>query len=184
MLLSNIADLLEIEEHNVELTKQYFFEDVLFSYQWWLLLGIMIALWSVWFILVDKQRMLSILLAGCISSLITFVLDDTGRSLHLWFYPHQLTYFSWQFYPVDLAVIPVCYMILYQYIGRWKWFLTTLILLSLFAAFLVEPLFVLLDLYVLIHWEHIYSFPFYILIGVIVKWLTDRVTKGSNTSYR
>ncbi|MEW9677533.1 CBO0543 family protein [Lentibacillus sp. L22] len=175
MLFSKVNEMIEREREFIELGKQYFFEQVLFSYQWWLLVCITVGMWILWFILVDRKHMPPILFVGMFSSLIAFSLDNIGRSLHLWFYPYQLTFFSWEFLPVDLAIIPVCYMILYQYIRPWLLYLPILVILALLAAFIVEPLFVLADLYRLIHWKHVFSLPFYIIIGVVLKWVADRV---------
>lgn len=181
MLFSQVNELIEIQEEFMELNKQHYFDQVLFSYQWWLLLAILVILWTIWGFFVDKERLNQILLIGLVTSLLAFIFDDVGRSLNLWFYPHQLSFFSYHLYSVDIGIVPVFYMLLFQYARTWKAYLITLILLSVFAAFIAEPLFVWMDIYVLLNWNHLISFPFYILMGVFVKWLVNLVTKMTNT---
>lgn len=167
------TDMIRFAQEASDIKKQFFFEHVLGSYQWWLLLGLAIVPWILWFILVDKQRLRSIVLTGFFSALITITFDGIGGSLAMWAYPYQLVYFSPWLLPVDLCAVPVSIMIFYQYCRTWKSYLVVVILLALFTAFIGEPLFDRMHIAVVIHWKYIYS-PFgYFIIAVISRWLAD-----------
>ncbi|MFD1040460.1 CBO0543 family protein [Virgibacillus byunsanensis] len=176
MIFSIFNEVLETNEKLVQLRIEHYFENVIFSNQWWFLIGVTIAIWIIWAFLVDKSRVKTILFVGFITSFIALLLDDIGLSLALWTYPYLLTPFSNQFQPVDLAIVPVGYMLVYQYFIRWRLFLFVLTLVSIFAIFVVEPMFIKFDLYLQLRWEHWYSGPFYIVIGIFVKWLADKVS--------
>lgn len=165
----------------LHLRKLYFFEHVIFSFQWWLLICIIIVLWVTWIFLVDKNRLPIILLVGFTTSFFAIIMDDIGLALSLWAYPYQIIYFLNPLNSIDMAIIPVCYMLLYQYFRTWKHFMMVLVLLSLFAVFIAEPLFVKLDMYVLLKWQYWYSGPIYILIGIFVKGLFDEIDKRTST---
>lgn len=178
MQVEQMSELIELQKAYAQLRKQHFFEHVLFSYQWWIFVFLMIGLWTIWTILVEKRRLNIILLVGLITSSIAFIFDDIGVTLALWAYPYEFAYVTSHMSPVDLAIIPVSYMLLYQYANNWKPYILTLILLTLFGAFIAEPTFVKLDMYRLLQWQHWYSLPFYILIGIFVKWLVDKIEKN------
>lgn len=181
MMFAIVDEMIKTQEKFAELKKLYFFEHVIFSYQWWFLIFVTVFVWIVWAILVDKKNLNRILLVGLFTSLTAVVLDDIGLSLVFWFYPYQIAFFTNQLYPVDIAIIPVFYMLLYQYRTTWVSYLLTLVLLLLFAVIVAEPLFAKMDIYMLIRWEHLYSIPFYMLIGIFVKWLVDRLVKNNDT---
>lgn len=136
-----------------------------------------VILWTVWTLLVDKKRIRTILLVGLITSLLAIMMDDIGISLSLWAYPYQIVYFMNRLKTVDVSIIPVFYMLLYQYFRTWKSFMIALVLLCLFAVFVAEPIFGKLGMYERIQWEYWYSGPIYLLMGVFVKGLVDKIDK-------
>ncbi|MFD0953707.1 CBO0543 family protein [Virgibacillus natechei] len=167
--------MIETQQTYGQLHIQHFFETIIFTYQWWLLLVVSIGLWVIWALLVDKRRLNAILLVGLLVSLMALAFDEIGILLALWAYDYYLVPFTSKLYPVDLAIVPVFFMLLYQYVRAWKPYLLVLTLLTLFAVIVAEPLFVALDIYILLVWEHWYSAPIYILMGIFVKWLVDKV---------
>ncbi|RSL33332.1 hypothetical protein D7Z54_10170 [Salibacterium salarium] len=175
---SILNEILETYERYIQLQEEHYFENVLFSYQWWILVFIPIVLWVTWALLVDKTRMNSILLAGLLATLLAVVLDDIGLSLGLWQYPYRIVPFTSRLNPIDIGIIPVFYMLVYQYFQSWKVYTIIITLLSLFAVFMAEPLFGRLGMYLALQWEYWYSGPIYILIGIFVKWLVDKVKKN------
>ncbi|UTE72099.1 hypothetical protein M1I95_17825 [Rossellomorea marisflavi] len=172
--------LIQVQKQFAHFQKKFFFEETLYSYQWWITLAITVLLWVVWVLVVDKLRLKSIIIVGLITSLMATVMDDVGLSLAAWHYPYQIVYFTTRFNSVDFAVIPVTYMLLFQYFTRWKTFIIATASFSLFAAFIAEPLFVKLGMYIIMSWEYWYSAPIYFAMGILVKWIVDKMDKESN----
>ncbi|SDE29386.1 hypothetical protein SPACI_048760 [Sporomusa acidovorans DSM 3132] len=90
----------------------------------------------------------------------------------------QYTLFTWKwwlllFVLVDTSVLPITYMLIYQYNSKWSSFLIAIVIMSAFFSFIAEPFLVWLGIYELITWKHYYSFPLYILYGVILKFIVD-----------
>ncbi|MGG0552577.1 CBO0543 family protein [Priestia aryabhattai] len=168
---------IEIQKQFADLQKEHFFESTLFSYQWWILIATTLILWIVWLLIVDKKRLKEILIVGLITSMLAVVMDDIGLSVMAWFYPYQLVYFTTRLNAVDLAVIPVSYMLLYQYFRPWKSYFLATAGFCLFAAFIAEPIFVKLNMYEMMRWEYWYSFPIYMVLGIFVKWLVDKIER-------
>jgi hypothetical protein len=169
----------EMEKHYGQvqvLARKYWISDDLFSFNWWLLVILMIILWLLWWKLVDKIRIVEILLGGSLISIVTLLLDLTGLNLDLWDYTSLLfTGVYPTLAPVDLVVIPVTFMLIYQYQVSWKSFSLTSVIVSGVYSFIAEPIFNWLDIYRLEHWRYIYSFPIYILLFIFIKWIMDLV---------
>jgi hypothetical protein len=100
------------------------------------------------------------------------ILDSIGGYALVWTYSVRLTpYLSPQFYPYDIGIVIIPYMLVYQNWGsNFKMFLLFTGLLSAFLAFISEPFMELLNIYKEITWKHIYSFPIYWTLG-LVCWL-------------
>ncbi|QQE80419.1 CBO0543 family protein [Alicyclobacillus sp. SO9] len=173
--------ILEQARRHLSLTSyDYWLEHSLFSWQWWFLLTLSVVPWVIWWILTDRNRIYEIasygMLIGCISSL----LDLWGTNSLFWAYPHQLLWFLIPaLIPVDLSVLPVEHMLIYQYFRTWKSFIVALLVAALIVAFVVEPLFVRFHLYVLYSWKFIYSVPLYMLKAIFARWVIERLKASS-----
>jgi len=76
--------------------------------------------------------------------------------------------------------MPIFYMIIYQYFTKWKTFLIAITIMAFIFAFILEPLTAWLGIYKLYHWKYWYSFLPYILIGIVIKFLIDKLIKKQN----
>ncbi|WP_280166612.1 CBO0543 family protein [Priestia aryabhattai] len=112
----------EIEHHYDELKilwLNYWKEEVVFTYQWWIMILILILPFSM----VDvgiKKIIMEIRLVGLFTSGIAFILDQVGTSLRYWVYPYTLTYLERDLWlPANFSMIPFFYMIIYQWFPKW-----------------------------------------------------------------
>ncbi|KUP07929.1 hypothetical protein Q75_04005 [Bacillus coahuilensis p1.1.43] len=74
----------------------------------------------------------------------------------------------------------IFYSLLFQYVSKWKPFILGSILIAFIFAFVFENVAIWLNIYAPIVWEHIYSFPIFILIPLIGKKIVDSITSASN----
>lgn len=175
--MDTITSFIKTAEALAQLKKEHFFTFVLGSPQWWLLVAMFILPWLVFLFLLKPSKQKGLMATGIIAALITIIMDDIGIHLSLWTYPYPLTYWTGFLVPVDLAVVPVFFMLVYQYASSWKAYLIVVVLFSLFAALIAEPIYDAIHIAVLIDWHYLYSTPFYIGIGIVAKWLADGVGK-------
>lgn len=159
-----------------ELSHKYWVHDSLFSFNWWFIVSLTFIMWAIWFKFVNRAMLVEILLGGCLISLVTLLLDLTGLNMNLWDYPTLVIYsFYPTLLPVDIVVIPVTYMFLYQFHRTWKMFFLMSVVVSGVYSFVAEPIFNLMDIYRLKHWHYYYSFPIYIVLFVFVRWFVLKV---------
>lgn len=171
----SFLDIMKLFKQLTAVDIEYWTEQVVFSFEWWLLVGIFLIPWIVWWKSVAKGRLFEISTFGSIILIIAMVLDAIGVKYCLWNYPYRLTPLMHPALPFDLSVIPVTYMLLYQYLGGWKKFAIGTLLTAFVFAFVAEPLLVMLNLYQPLHWSHSYSLPIYFLLPLFVKWVVEKM---------
>ncbi|MFV2049648.1 CBO0543 family protein [Metabacillus sp. YM-086] len=108
--------------------------------------------------------------------LTSFLLDQIGASLQLWTYPVTTTQLPRDvFDPADLSILPMFYMVIYQYFPKWKSYILGQIFFAFFAAYIGGNIYQWLGIYKILKWKHIHSVPIYILMGIAVKWILNKL---------
>lgn len=171
-----LEELIEQEKIVFEMMEQYWLQNSLFTWQWWLLLALAIIPWFIWWRLVDKRRLFEILTFGLTILFISIILDIIGQSYLLWIYPHRIHWATAPpILPYDTTVMPVAYMLTYQYATSWKAFIKWMIIVGLVYAFIAEPFLKWINVYKTLNWKYYYSFPIYIGLGLLTKWLVEKM---------
>ncbi|WP_077212276.1 CBO0543 family protein [Bacillus dakarensis] len=168
-------DIRKMHQALYDLKLEYWFSHNLFTFQWWLLLFVLIIPWVIWWRFVDTKRINQILLFGLILMILVIMLDDVGVELHLWSYPYQLLNIMPRLIAVDQGIIVVAHMFLYQYFPHWKKFIMANLVMAATFTFIFEPITVWLGIYKLENWRYIYSLPIYIAKAAFIKWLVDEI---------
>ncbi|OEH87040.1 hypothetical protein BHU72_00835 [Desulfuribacillus stibiiarsenatis] len=150
----------------------WYFDDIR-KWTWWLSLAFTVVPLYIWWKVVDKKRLLEIVIIGLLANITSSFLDIVGSEAVLWGYPDRLFPNLPRVLPVDFTVIPVTYMLIYQYFPTWKHYIIAIVSMSLLFSFVAEPILVAIGLYEIYYWEYIYSFPIYIAMGIVIRWLTD-----------
>lgn len=172
-----VDTIIKIKEHLRDLSLQYFFDFVLFSWVWWLTIGLIIVPILIWWIYVDKSRLLEISVYGSLIAFTAVFLDSIGSALVLWEYPVNAIPIVPLLFPVDFVVLPVLKMTIYQKYNKWSSFTVASLVIASFGAFIAEPVAVWIGQYKLIHWQYIYSFPIYFIISMLTKLIVQRFRK-------
>ncbi|PLR78537.1 hypothetical protein CU633_04725 [Bacillus sp. V3-13] len=164
-----------------KLGKAYFVDYSLFEPHWWFLLAATIIPWFVWWKIVDRGRLLEILLYGLLWSCIASLLDEFGAAFGFWEYPKTLIPILHTLISADISVIPVSYMIIYQFFTNNRAFFFANLALAFFFSFIIEPIFMHYDLLRLnIGWSHVTSLIVFSVIGWSIRWLTRVIISKQN----
>ncbi|MBO1515585.1 CBO0543 family protein [Metabacillus bambusae] len=167
----------ELQNKAVKLDIQGWLKDEVFTWNWWVLLALLIIPWLIWFKYADRRRMLEILLFGALVVIITTSLDTVGNEIGLWVYPTQLIPLSNEAIEFDHSIVAVGFMLLYQYFRTWKTFVIALIFMAAIFSFIGEPLCHLLEAVLYIKWSYFYSFVYYITIGILIKAIVGKLKR-------
>ncbi|MCM3570935.1 hypothetical protein M3183_22960 [Neobacillus mesonae] len=100
---------------------------------------------------------------------ITILFDTVGLQFSFWEYPIEFLPVIPRAFPFDVSVVPVAYMSLFQYARTWKSFISAQIIMTFAYAFIGEPLCKWINLVCYIKWNYLYSFLYYILLGLGIR---------------
>lgn len=161
----------KIREKLRNMSYEHWIHDDFLTWKWWLLLALAILPWVIWWKIVDKNRAHEILLYGCLIGIFTVILDNLGTELLWWEYPDKLFQMIPPMFPVDLTLVPVMFMVIFQIFTSFKPFLIANLIWGVFAAYIIEPVFVWLGYYQLTGWHPTYSIVFYMVATTLSRWI-------------
>ncbi|WP_270881621.1 CBO0543 family protein [Paenibacillus aestuarii] len=161
-----------------QLTVHQWKHETVFTWEWWLLVGLSIFPLIIWWRIVDKKRAYEIAFYGCMINIMAVILDDLGTNLSWWGYPMKLIPIIPPLLTADSILVPIILMVVYQlFSSNWKTFISANILTGAVIAFVAEPIFVWIGYYHLNTWKFIYSFLFYITASSLARLIILRISK-------
>lgn len=178
--MDSLDKRIELQKQMYKLDYNHYFNVTLFSLKWWILLLIMILIIIIFCKLVDKKRLIVILLVGSLTGILVFLINSIGLEMSLWTYPMQLFELDVATSEIEIIIIPIVFMLLYQYVNEWTKYIIALILISAIGAFVVEPFGVLIGVYELLNWKYLHSFFVFICIGLIIKFIVSKIINVQN----
>jgi hypothetical protein len=176
-IIPSLEQILDAQNISIQLQIQHWVKYELFTPQFWLLVGILIIPWIIWWRMVDRRRFLEIIIYGLLISTAASFLDEVGCQLNWWEYRYDIEPLFPRLIPMNFTMLPVLYMLVYQYFSEWKSFVMANIVMAALMTFVGEPLFVSTGIYVLLEWKHLYSFPIYIILALLLKLLLNWIMK-------
>lgn len=176
------SELLQLRIRIRDLNIDHWLHHDLFSFNWWLIFAVSLLYMIVWWKLVDRTRLVEIVLYGAMIALASIVMDICGVSLILWSYPDKMFPVFPPFFIVDMTQLPVSFMVLYQFFPRGWPFVLANVAASGILSFLIEPALVALGIYQMHNWHYTYSFPLYIAMGLCLRLLHDTLLEKATTA--
>ncbi|WP_246941708.1 CBO0543 family protein [Bacillus pinisoli] len=165
----SLWELREIQDLLIRKEIEAWFNNEFLTFYWWILVVFLIFPWVIWFKFADRTKFLETFLFGALVIIPTTLLDAIGNDLRFWSYPTQLMPITPRAIPFDMAMVPVAYMLMYQYFNTWKTFVVALVCMAGIYAFIGEPISHYLELVIYFKWKYMYSFIYYILLGIIIR---------------
>jgi hypothetical protein len=178
------AQIAELTRQLTEARTENWYATDLYTWQWYFLIALFILPWVAFHYLADRRLLPRLLLFGLILMFLTMGLDLLGYEQGLWYYPYKIGPFGPFISFVDHAPLPVIYMLLYQYIPRWKPFAAAAVVTAAVFAFVFEPALQLMGLYQPLEWKFYYSFPVYIILPLLCRWLTENIFTAAERDNR
>lgn len=166
--------MMELQQELLALRFSDWYEKVI-SFQWFLLVFILIIPWVVWWRLVDRKHISEIFSFGLLVAVTSSFLNSSGLHLLAWSYPYRLLPYSPRVYVISFAIMPVAFMLIYQYFRTWKSFAAANVIMASIFAFVLQPILKWLNMYSMINWSYLYSFLIFIVIGLGARLLLQVV---------
>ncbi|MTV50959.1 hypothetical protein GJ688_18750 [Heliobacillus mobilis] len=156
---------------------QHFFGSELFSSGWWLLVGMLVVFYILWWKLLDKERLIEMLLFGSFITVSATIVDTVAVNFGLWQYFTRLVPISPAPFPVDYTILPILFMLAYQYTNNWRSFFVASVIASGVYTFVINPLFLYFNVKQLFAWKVYYYLPLGVINGLVVRYVFLLVMK-------
>jgi hypothetical protein len=163
----------------------------LFSFGWFLEVAIIFIVYAIWLKSVDKSRIQSLLLAGSLSA-VGFTIADMVLMGYFGVAEYKIRIFPFEpaLFIVSITITPTLYMLVLQYTSSWKAYLLWTSIVSAFLAFGLLPIYSLLGILQLYHWNYFYQFILMLTNGAIARVLLlwfirmEQSTPASSRKYQ
>jgi MFS superfamily sulfate permease-like transporter len=170
-----VDKIVELRRQITQISHEHWINDTQFTLKWWLMVLAVVVIWFVWWKLLDKKRFNEIGLIGFITAVLNFVLNSFGIENCLWAYPDQILGVVRTWSILELSFMSVSIMLLNQYFKEWRKYLIAVIIFGAIGSFIAQPVFIYFDKFKLYNWRNLYSFPIYIFIGILVKFVALKI---------
>jgi len=140
----------------------------LFTFRFWIAVGVIALLYIVWWYALDKRRILEILLFGSLIAVSRLLFDAWGTSSGRWAYVTDLVPMG-TISITDLIVVPVTMMLVYQYSETWLSYLLSTAVVQGIIAFGFFPLQMRLGSLHIFQWPLLGSFLIILVTAIIMR---------------
>jgi hypothetical protein len=171
-----LSRLKEIQENQTEMWSNYWQQYSDFTnWQFWMLAAFFIFPLIVLYLRMDKRKALLLGFYGYNIHVFFTYSDAIGANLLKWFYPYKLFPILASSVSLDVSLVPVSYLLMYQFAlnGNKNYYLS-MFLLSAGFAFVFKPLLSAIGLFELDKGTNYFTlFISYVVVGLIAKWITN-----------
>lgn len=144
------------------------------TWQFWIILALFIVPLIALYFLIDRKKALLIGFYGYNVHVWFTYIDTYGGATNLWFYPYKIIPFFTTSFSLDVSLVPVLFMLVYQWtINHNKNYYLYIFLLVVFMAFVFKRVMVDLGLFQLTHSNYFILFLGYFVIALISKLITN-----------
>ncbi|MEQ8200588.1 MAG: CBO0543 family protein [Syntrophomonadaceae bacterium] len=165
------------EKHLTQLRIDDWLQHDLFTWQWWVLVVLLILPWFLWWRYTDKKRLQEIFIVGLLVFIFSAYLDAVLSELGLWHYHYWVLPVWPRLIAADFAIIPVCYMLVYQKYRSWPSYTVALAIMAFILAVPTEIIMIWADVFEMHGWKHIYGVPIFFAMGILVRWIAQTLVK-------
>lgn len=146
-----------------------------FTWQFWVVLAMFIIPLVLVILFIDRRKIFQIGFYGYSVHVFFTYTDLIGTHHGQWIYPYKLHPFIPSSLTLDASLVPVIYMMLYQYtFNKGKNYYIWITVLCLTLAFIFKPLMVGIGLFHFRKKENFFIlFVGYAVVALISKWITD-----------
>ncbi|SFL42107.1 CBO0543 family protein [Pelosinus propionicus] len=141
----------------------------LFTVRWWLIIGSIAIAYGIWWKYVNKRYLTQILLFGSFIAVFRLIMDDAGSSAALWSYSVKPLPFGQALFLNDLTIVPLGFMLVYQYCQSWKKFFLWIVIVEAGYSFFLLPILVKFDILRLYNWQYYYTFFIMIIVAIVMR---------------
>jgi len=177
-MFSKIVDIpkdVNVQKQLTDMHIKEWLRDDVFHVRWWVLIALIVILLIVWWIMLDKSRMLEICLFATLSAIIIMGVNEYGEELTLWDYQTDIIPIFPPLSSINLIALPLIFSQVYQHFNQRKSFIWATIITSAAICLIFEPILSWGGFYHLLHWKYYFSFPIYVVMAISVRAIVFKI---------
>lgn len=150
----------------------------LFSYQWFVVVFMVLIAYVLFFTLSDKRRLSELLLFGSMFAVFVAVYDSAALFAGLWTYHVSVLPFYANLLMGDITILPLLAMLIYQGAHNWRRFLLWYIgysVVAIFGGYFL--LFSKLGIFAYEHYMVFVDFTSFVICGIVARALMVAIKK-------
>jgi hypothetical protein len=163
------SQIMKVKEQLKDLVLRDWLSQDVFSLRWWFLLVVLVLGYIVWIKLLDKRRVVEIVMFGALVAVINVFIDIVAVLYGLWTFKVRFLPIVPSVFPFDLSFIPVIYMLAYQYFTPWKKYLWGGALAAAVFVFIFFPILTKWDIIEQQNWNIYYSFILRYIEAIVAR---------------
>ena len=168
-MVSAVSKDVEIQKQLTAVHVDEWLREDVFRFKWWILLGLILVFIIVWWIMLDKSRLLEICLYAALAIIVLMAINEYGEELTLWDYPVDIIAIFPPLSSINLISLPLIYSLVYQYFKTWKRFIWAAVITSAVICFIFEPILSWGGFFELLHWRYFLNFPLYAVTFICIR---------------
>jgi hypothetical protein len=161
----------EKERELAKLSIQNWTANEVFSFQWFLMIGILIVSYAVWLKLVDRKKVTELLLIGSLDSVAKIIIAAVllDNILGLYDYKIRILPVPVSIFATSVTISPILIMLVAQYTTSWKGFFLWAAIGNAFLNFVIFPIYISVGILKFYNWNVFYHFLVLYAVAVIVR---------------
>ena len=162
--------LYEMSREMERLSMERWLSDEVFSLGWFLMLGVLIVFYAVWLKLLDRRRVVELLLLGSLIAVVKSLNSVfLGQTLGLADYPVRLVPVHSNIFITSMTISPIIAMLAQQYSKTWGGYMLRTGIGYALLCFGIFPLYVLVGALKFYNWNVLYHFLVLFVLAQIVR---------------
>lgn len=159
------------------LSMERWLSDEVFSFGWFLMLGILIIFYAVWLKLLDKRKITELLLIGSLTAVVKSLNSMfLGQMLGLAEYTIRLVPVHSNIFITSMTISPIIVMLAEQYSSTWGGYIVRAGIGYAILCFGIFPLYILVGVLKIYNWNVLYHFLVLFTLSLVVRcaflWIT------------
>lgn len=177
----------EKERELAKLSIQSWTSNEVFSFQWFLMIGILIVSYVVWLKLLDRKKATELLLIGSLDSVAKLIIAAVllDNILGVYDYEIRILPVPGNIFATSVTISPILIMLVTQYTTSWKGFFLWAAIGNAFLNFVIFPIYTSIGILKFYNWNVFYHFLVLYAIAICVRvvflWITGIQKRHSGT---
>lgn len=179
-MAAEITKDVDIQRLLTSIRIEYWSEEVVFSFRWWLLMALILLSLIVWYRSLNKSSLHEATLFAGLASIVTLALYEYGLELTLLDFNYNVIPIFPPLSSLEFLLFPLIFSYVFQHFNSKKRYIKASLAASAILSFVINPLLSWGEYYILLHWSYFYDFVVLFLLALLLRMLANKIISVQN----